>query len=62
MVDEARRKKAAIDDCALLSRVRADLLAAFAASPRDEKRVDSLNTELDQADARCRGSFERLAR
>jgi hypothetical protein len=60
--EEPRRKKAAIDDCALLSRVRADLLAAFAAPTRDENRVRALDAELGEADQRCQGSFERLAR
>jgi hypothetical protein len=59
---QQRDKKAAIDDCAALSRVRADLLAYHGASSSDEPRLQKLTTDLDRTDRTCRASFERLAK
>jgi hypothetical protein len=59
---EARDKKAAIDDCAALSRARADLLAYAAGAAKDQARLQTLTADLERADGVCQRSFASLAR
>lgn len=67
--EAAREKKAAIKDCAALSRARADLLAHFARPARQAVKeagseapgLDALNAALARSDEACKAGFARLA-
>jgi hypothetical protein len=57
---EARKKKAAIDDCAALLRARADLMAFRAAGSQDKARQQAVDAELERTNRICRASIEKL--
>lgn len=60
-VSDARLKRDVIKSCALLSRVRADLMAQLGSGRPDDVKLTALNSELSDAEKACHSQFKLLA-
>lgn len=58
---DERLKRDTIRSCALLSRVRADLMVQYGSARPDDAKLATLNSELGDAEKACQNQFKQLA-